>query len=500
VPAPVTEAPIESSFSSSGGLLATAPAALRTSSPRLNRWRTAALLLTSDVVALTVASLIAVTATRMLFGPALLGEYLAYTLVLALLPGTFLLLGLYPSAGIGPVEELRRLLISITAFVGISTLFILIAPVALEVSLAPVPLFWLFALLLVPGGRAIVRLAFAKREWWGKPVVVLGAGKTAELLITRLKSMPGLDLKVVGCLDDDGSKTGCLVAGVPVSGNLDSAFAFKERYGVDYAIVAMPGAHSGRISELVQELSTAFSSVVVIPNAIGMTSVGTSTRDAGGLVGIHVYGHLSKPRDRFLKRLVDLMMLFPISIIALPVVTLSAIGVMIVSPGMPFYRQQREGYRGRPIYIWKLRTMRRDSDAALKDLLATDVNARIEWEQHFKLTHDPRILPGIGRLLRRTSLDELPQLLNVLKGEMSFVGPRPFPYYHLDQFGPDFRRQRASVPPGITGYWQVTSRSTADLMAQVELDSYYIKNWSPWMDLYILARTPWAVLFGPGAY
>lgn len=496
----VTDSSIDSRFPQPGGLAVAPPTSLTSSRSSLRRWKTVALLLLSDLLALTFSFLIAATLVDLLLGPIQVLAYVAYSPALVALPAGFLFLGLYPAAGVGPVEEMRRQLVCITTFVAVLAAFLVVAPQAPVVSIVVLVLFWLLALVLVPAGRAVVRLIFSSRGWWGEPVVVLGAGKTAELLITRLKSMPGLDLKVVGCLDDDGSKTGRLVAGVPVSGTLESAYEFKDRYGVDYAIVAMPGADSDRITELVQNLSTAFRSVVVIPNTFGMTSVGTSTRDSGGLVGIHVYGHLSRPRDRMLKRLVDLLMLVPVGILALPLIVLSALAVVVVSPGMPFYRQQREGYRGRPIYIWKLRTMRRDSDAALKELLATDVKAKTEWEQHFKLTHDPRVLPVIGKFLRRTSIDELPQLLNVLKGEMSFVGPRPFPYYHLDQFGPHFRRLRTSVPPGITGYWQVTSRSTADLMAQVELDSYYIKNWSPWMDLYILGRTPWAVLFGPGAY
>lgn len=136
----------------------------------------------------------------------------------------------------------------------------------------------------------------------------------------------------------------------------------------------------------------------------------------------------------------------------------------------------------------------------LESTLANNPAAHEEWERFYKLKNDPRILPGIGHFLRRTSLDELPQLYNVLKGEMSLVGPRPFPYYHIEQFDEEFRTLRREVPPGITDMWQVSKRSDGDLKVQEDLDSYYIRDWSLWLDIYLLARTPWAVLFSKGAY
>src|SRR5690606_19364463 len=144
-------------------------------------------------------------------------------------------------------------------------------------------------------------------------------------------------------------------------------------------------------------------------------------------------------------------------------------------------------------------TLRRDADSYLQRHLEENPEAKAEWQRHFKLKHDPRLLPVVGNFLRRTSLDELPQLWNTVRSEISFVGSRPYPYYHLDQIGEEFRSLRRSVIPGLTGYWQVTSRSDADIEAQEQLDGYYIRNWSIWMDMYVLARTPWSVLFGKGA-
>jgi lipopolysaccharide/colanic/teichoic acid biosynthesis glycosyltransferase len=171
-----------------------------------------------------------------------------------------------------------------------------------------------------------------------------------------------------------------------------------------------------------------------------------------------------------------------------------------VSPGPAFYTQEREGQGSTRIRVPKLRTMHVNAESLLLEHLSENAEARREWQEHFKLKEDPRIVPGIGRLLRRTSLDELPQLWSVLKGEMSLVGPRPFPCYHLDEFDAGFRALRGRVPPGLTGLWQVSGRSNGDLKVQEAMDTYYIRNWSLWLDLHILARTIHAVLFGKGAY
>jgi lipopolysaccharide/colanic/teichoic acid biosynthesis glycosyltransferase len=200
------------------------------------------------------------------------------------------------------------------------------------------------------------------------------------------------------------------------------------------------------------------------------------------------------------KRSLDLAVVVPSAIVALPIVLLSALWIVVVSPGNPFYYQRREGLNGREIKVWKLRTMFPDADVLLQRHLAKDASAREEWHTRFKLTRDPRILPGVGAFLRRTSLDELPQLWNIVRGDMSFVGPRPFPEYHLAAFDEEFRQLRRSVKPGLTGPWQIGARADGDLEVQRRLDLMYVENASLRLDLEILFKTPIAVLRGKGAY
>ena len=203
---------------------------------------------------------------------------------------------------------------------------------------------------------------------------------------------------------------------------------------------------------------------------------------------------------RRLKLAIDLVLGSILLCTALPVIVLSAALVRLASPGPAFFWQRREGLGGKVFWMCKIRTMHIDAQETLDCHLAAYPKAKEEWERYRRIACDPRVIPGIGRFLRRTSLDELPQLWKVVRGEMSIVGPRPIELEVLEHFNPKHRQLRQTVRPGLTGLWQVSGRSETDMQEVQAIDAAYLREWSLLLDLKILCHTPRAVLSGRGAY
>jgi lipopolysaccharide/colanic/teichoic acid biosynthesis glycosyltransferase len=199
------------------------------------------------------------------------------------------------------------------------------------------------------------------------------------------------------------------------------------------------------------------------------------------------------------KRAIDLIIAIPVAIISLPIIGLMAAAIKIIDPGPALYSQERIGRYGRTVRIFKIRSMYMNADQRLQVLLDSNPAARAEWDRYFKLRRDPRILGRVGNFIRRTSLDELPQLWNIIRGDMTLVGPRPLPAYHAESFDRDFQKLRASLTPGLTGLCQIMVRSDGDCDALRWYDRFYLENRSIWLDLYIVLQTVPAVLSGKGA-
>lgn len=407
---------------------------------------------------------------------------------------------LYPAIGLTAVQHARRSFRAITLVYLLLTAAMFISKSMLADSRGAFLFAWIFSLALAPSGRWLCSAAFRRHAWWGAPIIIIGAGSTGRAVIRNLRANQALGYRPVACLDDDPPKQLGACEGVPVVGSLSDAARAAKAYGAPYAVVAIPELARERLIQHLRSWSDVFPNILIVPNLAGVASLWTEPRDLGGVLGLEIRQNLLNPLNRWIKRISDIVIAALVLACFAPLMALCALWIRRVSPGSPFFRQEREGQDGRVLRVLKLRTMYPQSEAMLEGHLAAHPEARQEWNRYCKLRSDPRILPGIGAFLRRTSLDELPQLWNVLRGEMSLVGPRPFPAYHNRRFDPDFRILRMQVPPGLTGLWQVSARSDGDLEVQAALDAYYVRNWSLWLDLYILVRTIRAVASQQGSY
>lgn len=458
--------------------------------------RTALVLLLTDIFTAVASFLLAVWLRYVWDRSLLWGLYLDLWPALFLFPLAYGLAGLY-RMGIAPPEELRRLSYATCLVFVVLGGATFMYKAGADYSRGSFVFAWGLMMLLAPLGRALVRELWVRKPWWGVPVVVLGAGQTGQGVVRALYKQPGLGLKPVGLLDDDPAKQGQHIEGVRVLGGLDRA-AELASYGVAYAIVAMPGVPRNQLLELLERHGTVFPHLLLVPDLFGLSSLWVSARDLGGVLGLEVRQRLLQPGPRWIKRSMDItfcLVLAPALVLA---VALLGLLVRLDSIGPIFYGHKRLGFQAKEFQAWKFRSMVQDADHKLQEYLKLHPELKLEWARDQKLRNDPRVT-RVGSFLRKTSLDELPQLWNVLRGEMSLVGPRPIVEEELQRYGPLFGLY-IRVRPGLTGLWQVSGRNDTTYAERVAIDAYYVRNWSPWLDLYILARTVWVVLFAKGAY
>ncbi|MDX1503485.1 MAG: exopolysaccharide biosynthesis polyprenyl glycosylphosphotransferase [Thermoanaerobaculia bacterium] len=454
-----------------------------------------ALLTLHDLFVIAVVALAAIRLWAVGVRGQTLGDYLHLAPLMLLFVIGFAKAGLYPGFGMGAIETLRRLSLR-SSFV-----FLVLAAGSFVLKVPPTYsrvtffLAWGGILVALPVGRQLLLALVHDRRWWGEPAVVVGTGPQARRLVGDLRGALTLGYRPRWVLR--------LPGGAPPPSDLVHLGGLEQveplaRHGVRVALVLEEKlSDRGGALDLLQ---AHFRHVILVRSNAGDPIEGVVVRNMGGSLGIEYCNQLLRRRHRLVKRTMDLVAGSVCLLLALPLIGLGIVLVKLVSRGPAFFAQEREGLGGRRIRVRKLRTMYVDADRRLRRHLEEHPEARREWESRFKLTHDPRILPVVGRFLRRFSLDELPQLWSVVTGEMSLVGPRPFPDYHLESLPARFRDLRRRVRPGLTGLWQVMVRSHGDVEDQERFDSYYIRNWSIWMDLYILGRTVMAVLAGRGAY
>jgi exopolysaccharide biosynthesis polyprenyl glycosylphosphotransferase len=286
------------------------------------------------------------------------------------------------------------------------------------------------------------------------------------------------------------------VDGVPVVGDLSLAPVLAQRLKIPYAVVAMPGVDSVKLLQIVERVGGKFSHLLVIPDLFGFATMGVPAKSLGGVLGVEVRQQLLLPGPRLAKRIMDVALTVAGSLFVAPFLLLLALLIKIDSKGPVFYIQKRLGRDGEHFDAYKFRTMHGDGEARLKEVLDADPQLRAEYEIYHKLRKDPRVT-RIGRILRKFSLDEFPQLLNVIKGDMSLVGPRPYIERELTEMGGQ-EKIILRAPPGMTGMWQVSDRNATSFAQRCQIDVYYVRNWSPWLDIHILAKTFGVVIKGSG--
>ena len=412
-------------------------------------------------------------------------------------PIVYYLVGLQPGYGLGSIEQFRRRLSVTVSVFGLLLVWDYLAQSGLW-SRGTVLATFVVAVALMPLAASLARRLMIAKSLWGVPVLLVGTGEQGVMLARILRAEPVLGYRPIGYLERnaaDQAKKAKEVAGLPVFGHVSEAARFKHLARM--AIITSPKSAPNGFGHLVRDLP--FPRIIMFPELSQFPSLWVTSRDIGGILALELPQNLLLRRNRLIKQISDYVLTIPLFFVSLPVLAMAALCIKLTSPGPIFFAQEREGYGHRGFRMWKLRTMHRDAEHRLEDYLAANPQYRWEWDNHMKLKHDPRIIPGIGRALRKTSIDELPQLWDVLRGKMSLIGPRPFPHYHLERFTAQSCELRAHVRPGITGLWQIMARSDAEIEAQEELDMYYIRNWSLWLDLYILVRTIPAVLNQKGA-
>ena len=440
-----------------------------------------------DLLAI-IGTAMAVFLVRAFFGDVELALYRWALPLLLMGPVMAAGLGLYQTISLPPHRELKALFQLTSLMYGIILAVLFLSKTGDAYSRIVVAGSWAATIFVLPLMRSICRRLFMRRRWWGRPLIIFDSGNAGRDFWRYLKRRPERGLHPI--------------AMYPLPTNVDAVralFAQTAQAHPKAMAMILQKADQGQSLDYVTEASRYFERILVVPSFNdGFRAHWLTPRDLGTTVGLQVRQNLRDKRRLRVKRFMDVLLCAMGGIVLLPMGLLLALAIRLDSQGPVFYRQRRIGYGGREIRIFKFRTMMNNADAVLKEMLARDPQLQAEWEKDHKLKHDPRVT-RVGRFLRKVSLDELPQLLNVVIGDMSLVGPRPIVENEIEKYGPVYE-EYCMVRPGITGLWQISGRNNTSYAERVAFDHYYINNWSVWMDLWILGKTIPVVITGYGAY
>lgn len=461
-----------------------------------NPWAMTLCIVASDAVALTLVFVLLVVWRQTLTPAWTWSAALRYLPFLTLAFPALAFHGLYPGLLIHPAEEMRRV------FSSLCWVFLSWASAAFlwrtgdEYSRSVFLIGWMVTAPAVLLARHLTRVWLGNKHWWGVPAVILGSGPIAQRVARKLRD-GRLGIRVAGIFSE-AQILSWEFDMPPILGDLAAASAVGHARAAEYAIVALPYKSNLEIRYLIEDYCRGFRHVLLVPDVPDVCSLGVKARDIDGELGLEVPQKLFHSSSALIKRVVDVVASVTLLVVLSPLLAIIAILIKATSRGPVFFGHQRHGRNGRVFRALKFRTMVENADFVLLNHFASHTEDAPEWQRTQKLKNDPRITK-VGRWLRRSSLDELPQLINILLGQMSLVGPRPIVQQEISKYGRSYELYR-QVLPGLTGLWQVSGRNNTTYEERVAFDEQYVHNWSVWLDLYILARTIKVVISAEGAY
>jgi Undecaprenyl-phosphate galactose phosphotransferase WbaP len=449
----------------------------------------------ADLASILLAAVLGAGVRAILLGPLNIRASLWVPFFIAAFVLAASLRDLYPAVGMSAIEQFRQITSITSLFMTVVIVTTFFLRVGSSFSRLQMAVAWLFCLIIIPFNRTIIRHLLVKLDRWGEPVAVIGARRDAERVAKYYTDYPKVGLKPEVLLF---SSCADLLTLPEARGQLEERFS-RVRSLTPIRTVVVACSDMSSFSAVRETFRDLFETVIVIsPEDFQMDLGGVSIRQYGDMLAFEVRHSLMDRSAQLQKRLLDLFISVAGLLVLAPFLALVALLITLDSPGGVLYRQKRIGKNGRVFDMLKFRTMRKDADQVLRAYLDANPEAASEWATYQKLQHDPRIT-RVGRLLRRFSFDEFPQLFNVLLGEMSIVGPRPIMLDQREMYG-NFFCHYVRVVPGVTGLWQISGRNRTSFAQRTRFDAEYVNTWSIWMDIYIIIRTVWVVIRRNGAY
>lgn len=355
--------------------------------------------------------------------------------------------------------------------------------------------FYVLDVAILFGWRSVARLVFKLlngRTYRPRNVVIVGVTELGRQAAEMIQQREWMGLRLLGFLDDRESPSTPFA--LPILGSFDETRRIVEQHNVEEVVIALHNRAYSRLNQIVADLHNLPVHIRIVPDYLSLALYRATVEDFGGVPLINLRDPALTGYQRMVKRAFDLIVGTLVTIVALPIMALIAVAIKLDSPGPVLFRQERIGENGRRFIMYKFRSMVENADEQRREVLQHDEQGNVIH----KVPDDPRVT-RVGCFIRRTSMDELPQLFNVLKGDMSLVGPRPELPWLVEEYEP-WQRKRFAVPQGITGWWQINGRSDKPMHLHTEDDLYYIQNYSLLLDVQILWKTIAVVLKRQGAF